>query len=180
MTIVAGAPTPHRGDLDEKQCMETLQNAYLHAVAAAARCAIAKPSHDRGIDWIVTHQSGHHTADWEAVLRIQLKSTYQTAPDVSLQEVPITIRNDRLRRLTASPVTNSSILVAMLIPRSIDEWVHVQMDSLTMRHSCYWVNLEGFAITGKEKTVVKVPTAQVFDEHALCEMMDRIGKGGKA
>ncbi|RFS43412.1 hypothetical protein D0Q02_27880 [Micromonospora craniellae] len=38
MSVAVDDPTPLRGDLDQKQCMETLQEAYLHAVAAAARC----------------------------------------------------------------------------------------------------------------------------------------------
>jgi hypothetical protein len=72
----AGRPIPLRGDIDVAQCMETLQEGYLHAVCAAARCDLAKPNRDRGIDWKVSHQSELHTHDFAAELRVQLKATY--------------------------------------------------------------------------------------------------------
>ncbi|TYC05681.1 DUF4365 domain-containing protein [Micromonospora sp. WP24] len=180
MSVAVGDPTPLRGDLDEKQCMETLQEAYLHAVAAAARCSLAKPNRDRGIDWIVGHQSDEHVDDFEAQLRVQLKATYQVEPSPDLESVGISIANSQLTRLARSPVINSSILVVMLVSRDIDEWIEVQSNHMLLRHCCYWRNLEGHPITGKDETVVRVPTAQVFDEFALCDIMRRVGSGGRA
>lgn len=179
MTLADSPPSPLRGDLDQKQCMETLQEAYLHAVAAAGRCSVAKPNRDRGIDWIVSHQSSFHTVDWQADLRVQLKSTYQVAPDTTADSVPISIPNAQLRRLAHSPVTTPTILVVMLVPRDIEEWIEVCSEHLLLRHTAYWDNLEGRPITGQDETVVRVPTAKVFNEASLCEMMQRIGAGGK-
>ena len=52
-----GAGQSMRGQLAVTSCMETLQVGYLHAVAAAAGCALASPFPDNGIDWHVTHGS---------------------------------------------------------------------------------------------------------------------------
>jgi hypothetical protein len=79
-----------------------------------------------------------------------------------------------------SPVTVSTILVAMLVPREVEEWLTLTPENLLVRHCCYWVNLEGVPITGETKTTVRVPRQQVFDDSALCAIMERIGKGGKA
>lgn len=172
--------SPLRGDLGITQSMETLQDGYLYAVAAAARCSLAPPNRDRGIDWIVSHQSTEHSHDFEAELRVQLKSTYQTSPTTMGEELSISIENEQLKRLVKSPVIVSTILVVMMVPRNIENWIAVEREHLTVRHSAYWANLAGLAITGQNKTVVKIPTTQVFDDVALCEMMKRIGAGGKA
>jgi hypothetical protein len=160
--------------------METLQEAYLHAVAAAARCSLSKPNRDRGIDWKISHQSTEHLHDFEVDLRVQLKSTYQIAPSVSLDFVSITLPNSQLIRLAHTPVITSTILIVMLVPRDIGEWIEVGSNHMKLRHCCYWENLEGHSITGQHETAVRVPTSQVFDEFALCEIMRRIGAGGRA
>lgn len=180
MSVAVDDPTPLRGDLDQKQCMETLQEAYLHAVAAAARCSLSKPNRDRGIDWKISHQSTEHLHDFEVDLRVQLKSTYQVAPASGLDSIPISLPNSQLNRLAHSPVITSTILVAMLVPRDIGQWIEVGSNHMMLRHCCYWRNLEGHPITGRDETVVRVPTSQVFDEFALCDIMRRIGAGGRA
>jgi hypothetical protein len=44
---------PLRGDVHVTASMEMLQTGYLHAVAAAAGCAVGKPLPDvHGIDWV--------------------------------------------------------------------------------------------------------------------------------
>src|SRR5581483_6334161 len=74
-------PGPVRGTLAVTACMATLQIGYLHAVAAAAGCSLAQPFPDNGIDWHVSHSAPGHTADDEVTIKVQLKATYQVAPN---------------------------------------------------------------------------------------------------
>ena len=181
MTAVdATRPQPLRGELSDSACMEVLQIGYLHAVAAAAKCSIASPNPDKRLDWIVTHQSSQHTGgDNEPTLKVQLKAT-GAVPRPSLNDTrfSFTLKNEHLEYLNpVAPIVNR-ILVVMILPKDVQDWVLARSDFLEMRHCCYWVNLAGKPITGVEKTTVRVPTAQVFDDVALCDIMKRIGAGG--
>ncbi|MFF5108268.1 DUF4365 domain-containing protein [Streptosporangium sp. NPDC000509] len=156
-----------------------LQDSYLRAVAAAAGCTMAKPDPDDGIDWILTHSSNKHLADYQIDLKVQLKSTYQYGPNPANGHVSVKLKNDRLTFMAARPVTVHRILVAMIIPREIATWVAATHDVFSLRHCAYWADLKGLRPTGEEETSVSVPTANVFDDIALCAIMERIGAGGQ-
>jgi hypothetical protein len=175
----AGAGEPKRGQLAITARMETYQVGYLHAVAAAAGCALAQPFPDNGIDWHVSHSSAAHTADDEATIKVQLKCTYQVPPRPPGPYFSFTLDNDHLRKLAHSRVAVHKILVVMVVPRSVDAWVRTHPDRIELRHSCYWVNLAGHPLTGRRRTNVRIPTSQVFDDRALCAIMTRVGAGGR-
>ena len=177
---VGSPPSPLRGEIAKSALMETLQVGYLHAVAAASGCSLGKPSPDvSGTDWHLDHPSRSHATDPTQPLRVQLKCTSQITPgrlDGALY-FPVTLKNEHLAHLAASPVTICRILVMMIAPRNIEEWLSASADALALRHCCYWANLEGVSITGQRKTTVRVPVKNVFDDIALCEIMRLRGQG---
>ncbi|MEV6506037.1 DUF4365 domain-containing protein [Streptomyces sp. NPDC051642] len=169
---------PLRGDLPKKQRMEMLQDSYLRAVAAAAGCTMAKPEPDDGIDWVVTHASELHEADCQIDLKIQLKSTWTSEPNPANGFVSVNLSNNRLKLLARKKVTVHRILVAMIIPEDIAAWVEANHDIFTLRHCAYWRSVTGLEPSGEDHTAVRVPTVRIFDDKALCAIMERIGKGG--
>jgi hypothetical protein len=161
--------------------MEVLQRAQLHAVAAAAGCSLAAPSPDiHGTDWTLEHESTSHTADCTATLKVQLKSTATVSPKAILnaESFSFQIKSKQHTKLARTPVTVDRILVVMLVPRDIHRWMASTRTLTKIRHTAYWVNLAGAPTSTAEKTTVTVPVANVFDDHALCGIMERIGKGG--
>ncbi|MGK5549927.1 DUF4365 domain-containing protein, partial [Streptomyces sp. URMC 127] len=90
-----------------------------------------------------------------------------------------TLRNDHLAKLARTPVAVHRILVVMIVPRSRDDWLRAGHDSLHLRHCCYWTNLAGHPVTGRQRTTVRIPATRVFDDRALCEIMTRVGAGGR-
>ncbi|MGV9250401.1 DUF4365 domain-containing protein [Streptomyces sp. NPDC003697] len=187
---------PLRGTLATTACMETLQVGYLHAVAAAAGCSLSQPFPDNGIDWHVSHSAPGHTVDDEVTIKVQLKCTYQLAPDAPARlPVPgerpappsprlgrffsFTLDNDHLAKLARTPVSVHRILVVMIVPRLQEQWLRAGHDRLDLRHCCYWINLAGHPITGRHRTTVRIPTSRIFDDRALCEIMARVGTGGR-
>ncbi|MFJ5097697.1 DUF4365 domain-containing protein [Streptomyces sp. NPDC088557] len=175
-------PAPTRGSLATTACMETLQVGYLHAVAAAAGCSLSQPFPDNGIDWHVSHSASGHTVDDEVTIKVQLKCTYQLpprTPGTAPGAFSFTLDNDHLVKLARTPVAVHKILVVMLVPRAPEEWLSASHDRLGLRHCCYWTNLAGHPVTGRRRTTVRVPTARIFDDRALCEIMTRIGGGGR-
>ncbi|WP_372406420.1 DUF4365 domain-containing protein [Streptomyces luteireticuli] len=172
-------PPPRRGALAVTACMETLQIGYLHAVAAAAGCSLAQPFPDHGIDWHISHSAPGHTTDDEVTIKVQLKCTYQLGPRPTGMTFPFTLDNDHLAKLARTPAAVHKILVVMLVPRTPADWLRAGPDRLEVRHCCYWANLAGHPVTGRRRTTVRIPTSHVFDDHALCEIMTRVGAGGR-
>ncbi|MFB7867811.1 MULTISPECIES: DUF4365 domain-containing protein [unclassified Streptomyces] len=181
-----GLPTqradPLRGSLATTACMETLQVGYLHAVAAAAGCSLSQPFPDNGIDWHVSHSAPGHTVDDEVTVKVQLKCTYQIPPRRPVADpgtFSFTLDNEHLVKLARTPVAVHKILVVMLVPRDQGDWLRAGHDRLDLRHCCYWINLAGHPVTGRRRTTVRIPTARIFDDRALCEIMARVGVGGR-
>ncbi|MDX6352466.1 MAG: hypothetical protein QOF84_7256 [Streptomyces sp.] len=172
---------PLRGALATTSCMETLQVGYLHAVAAAAGCSLAQPFPDYGIDWHISHSArgAGHMVDDEVTIKVQLKCTYQVAPHPAGPTFAFTLDNEHLVKLARTPVSVHKILVVMLVPRTPEEWLRASHDRLELRHCCYWINLAGHPVTGRRRTTVRIPTARIFDDRALCEIMTRVGAGGR-
>ncbi|MFD3516911.1 DUF4365 domain-containing protein [Streptomyces sp. NPDC058657] len=177
--LLPGRTPPSRGALATTACMETLQVGYLHAVAAAAGCSLSQPFPDNGIDWHVSHGSPVHTIDDEVTIKVQLKCTYQLTPRPPGTAFSFTLDNDHLVKLARTPVSVHKILVVMIVPRTRDDWLRAGHDRLDLRHCCYWINLAGHPVTGRHRTNVRVATSRIFDDRALCEIMTRVGAGGK-
>src|SRR4051794_18849796 len=89
----AAPVAPLRGEVDVTAAMEVLQIAYLHAVVAAARCSLAAPLPDRGIDWTITHESPAHSPGPEVDLKVQLKSTQTVSVPVAGSSFAFTLKN---------------------------------------------------------------------------------------
>ncbi|MFE4591484.1 DUF4365 domain-containing protein [Streptomyces laurentii] len=90
-----------------------------------------------------------------------------------------TLDNEHLVKLARTPVAVHKILVVMLVPRNQEDWLRAGHDRLDLRHCCYWINLAGHPVTGRRRTTVRVPTTRIFDDRALCEIMARVGVGGR-
>lgn len=176
--LLPGHTAPARGSLATTACMETLQVAYLHAVAAAAGCSLSQPFPDSGIDWHVSHSSPAHTVDDEVTVKVQLKATYQIPPNPPRRTFSFTLDNEHLVKLARTPVAVPKILVVMIVPRARDQWLRAGHERLDLRHCCYWINLAGHPVTGRQRTTVRIPTSRIFDDVALCEIMTRVGTGG--
>ena len=171
-----------RGNVHITAAMEVLQTGYLHAVAAAAGCALGKPFPDvHGTDYNVSHGSAEHTTDTVAEIKIQMKATSTVARDIisTKKDFAFQLDNKDLSKLNVSPVHVTRLLVVLLLPKDQSEWLQASHEELTLRHCAYWVNLEGVPVTGQEKTTVRVPLDHMFDDRALCEIMRKVGAGEK-
>jgi hypothetical protein len=176
---ISSRPAPLRGSLRLKSRMEMLQDSYLRAIASAAGCSMSKPDPDDGIDWTLTHTSDAHVLDSEIDLKVQLKSTSKVSANPSNGFVSISLDNDRFLLMSRQPVIINRILIAMIIPDGVADWVSADHDLLSLRHCSYWINMSGMSpADGQKSTTVRVPTSQIFDDVALCDIMSRIGAGG--
>ncbi|OZE03187.1 hypothetical protein CH249_15470 [Rhodococcus sp. 05-2255-3B1] len=162
--------------------MEQFQLAYIRGVAAASGVGVSSPEIDEGIDVTLTHKSERHTGkdDFTARLEVQLKSTGgRVSADGTKVSASLSMdRYDYYRTLDASV---PKIVVLMHVPRLQDEWLRETEDSLKFHHLSYWVNLSGQPDGDPDKASVTVTahTSNIFTDHTLCAMMERIGQGGQ-
>jgi hypothetical protein len=158
--------------------MEQLQIAYVSAVAASSGCVLAKPEIDEGIDLSVTHTHAAHSAlnDRVARLEIQLKATHSSLPK-GAASISAEMRRDRWEYYNVVAPTVHKIVVIMKMPDDPAYWTATSTKALAVRHCAYWVNIAGLPDGGAHRPTVAAPLSQVFDDIALCSMMERIGKG---
>jgi Domain of unknown function (DUF4365) len=170
-----------RGDIPLSECLQTFQIAQLHAVAASAGCSLQPHNQDyRGIDWEITHGDALHLSEEkEATVKVQLKATQTVPYPPKSPSFSFRIDNKHLRKLNYTNPTVPRLLLVMLTPSSMADWMTTDQHGIRLHHSAYWVNLSGVQPTGAEKSTVHVPTEQVFDDMALCRIMQRIGAGEK-
>lgn len=171
---------PLRGELLQTRktdLMEGMHNAQFLAVVAAAGCAAAKPVPDDGIDWTVTHRSSSHKIGRSAHVDIQLRSTSRLSPPLG-NHFPFPLDADTFDRLT-EPSHIPRLLVVCILPLEIDQWITADTSSSAfhLRHLSYWSSIKPEHRTGRTQTTIQIQTEQVFDDLALCGIMQRIGRG---
>ncbi|ABK02370.1 conserved hypothetical protein [Arthrobacter sp. FB24] len=177
--MTGGAPTVLRGSPERGfNLMEQFQVGYINAIAAAAGCNIAgTPSIDEGIDLLLSHRSDQHVQTGAAYLELQLKSTTQFA-DLDTDYVSSNMRADRYREFISTNPSMDRIVVIMSLPSDPSEWLEATHDQLALRHCCYWVNLRGANSSTAERPTFRAQKTSIFDDVALCGIMQRIGQGG--
>ena len=159
--------------------MEQLQLSYLRAVAAAAGCIVGRPEIDDGVDVTLTHSAPGHLHDHSARLEVQLKATTALrGRSGEVQAVTARMRRDRWEYYHTPNTTIHKIVVIMTMPRDQAHWTFARHKALSIHHCAYWVNLAKEPESTAANPLVSAPTTQVFDDIALCDMMERIGQGG--
>jgi hypothetical protein len=161
--------------------MEAFQEAYVRGVAAAAGCVVhGRPEIDEGVDITLTHTSETHQTDDNTVyLAIQMKSSSKGLIHEG-KFASATMRRNRYDSFRAENVTVHKIVVILHMPAELEDWIRVGDDALLLHHKAYWVSIRGNTPIepGTESAQVKAPVEQIFDDLALCRIMQRIGQGG--
>lgn len=160
--------------------MEEFQSGLVHSIAAAAGCTCSATSVDDGIDLQVM-RFFHGNAD--SAIQVQLKAVHNqhrwnkdhTKISAKLQLK----RYDSARMPLGSGNIMRRIIVIMDQPACEDDWMLLKGSSYLVNNHCYWVSLEGYPdkLPNQNMVTVNAPVEQVFDDVALCAIMEKIRKG---
>lgn len=164
--------------MDLAQQKEKFSDAYLQAVAAVAGYGLAKPNPDTdSVDWVISARGIGDTLR-RPRLEVQLKCTARNIVRETHLHFPLEIKNyDDLRH--PAPIT-PCILVVVIVPDTIEDWIVHSENELAMRHCGYWTSLCGEPEIFNNSTVtVHVPRNQMFTPQALQAMMRRINNEGR-
>ena len=92
----------------------------------------------------------------------------------------------RARRASSSPYNDlrdpelavPRLLVVVVVPTAIDDWIAVSETELVLRHCGYWRSLSGEAATTNTGTItVEIDRANVFDVEGLTNLMSAVAAG---
>ena len=163
--------------MDLNQRKEQYSHAYVKAVAAVAGFAWYKPSvDDDSIDLGLAQRGGGGTVR-SPRLELQLKCHAMDTPKEDDFGFELKLKNyDDLRD---DRVEVKRILVVVLVPDELAEYLGESEQELTLRRCGYWLSLRGFPPTENETgKTVRIPRSQRFTVESLQAIMQRISRGG--
>jgi hypothetical protein len=161
--------------MDINQRKEQFSHAYVKAVAAVAGFAWYQPSvDDDSIDLGLAQRGGAGTVR-SPRLEMQLKCHAMATPAEPDFAFWLKLKNyDDLRE----PTEVKRILVVVLVPDDLADYLAESENELAMRRCGYWYSLRGMAGTANQTgETVRIPRAQAFTVEALRGIMRRIGQG---
>jgi hypothetical protein len=152
---------------------EGFGDAYLLAIAGVAGCAtsLRRPDDD-SIDWTLSCR-----LPLRPKLDIQMKTTATANDGGDTIQYPLKVKN--YNDLIITDILVPRILILVILPPKIEEWLALSPTELILRRCSYWTSLRGRPTSDNEYTVtVPIPRANMFTVEALCGMMARINEGG--
>ncbi len=164
--------------MDPNQQKEQFSNAYLRAVAATAGFQVYKPEPDIDkSDWGIASPGPKRTVRSPKV-EAQLKCTSRDVLHADHLAFPIDIATyDNLRDPDHMV---PRILVVVVVPDDVQNWLVHSEDNLALRHCGYWFSVRGLPPSDNNDSVtLHIPRNQQFTADALTDILERIGAGGK-
>lgn len=158
---------------------EEFSYAYIYAVVSAAgySCQISsRPMDIGGIDVIISGEEQEYSL-YPPRLEIQVKSTSTDIIDDKFVRYPLKLKNYNELRKPKTLVPK--ILVVVLIPNELSEWVRQSETELCVRRCGYWLSLKGQPETrNTESVTVYLPRTQLFSVDSLKNIMQQIETRG--
>ena len=155
---------------------EQFSFAYARAVAAVAQIAVSEPTVDDDSIDLLFHQKGGGGIVRSPRLEAQLKCT--DAASVHPEHVAYPLKLKNYEELRSGDVLVPRILIVVIVPQNLDEWLLHSEQELSMRRCGYWLSLRDWpATTNATNVTVHLPRTNQFTVAQLQEMMQRIGNG---
>lgn len=123
------------------------------------------------MDGILVSDSGRRPR-----LEFQLKATSQDILRNRTLYFPLPINNYNDLRIEYPRIPR--ILIIVLMPEEIDNWLSQTDEELCMRHCAYWISLRSRpAVLNTSSITVHIPLADMFNKEQLTDLMDRAERG---
>ena len=165
--------------MDRNAHKEEFSYAYIHAVAAAAgySCANATRLEDlEGIDVTITALGTRGTRRCPRI-DLQVKCTSRT--DIVHDDcIKYPLEVAAYEKLRFDDDTIPYLLVVVVVPDSLGDWLVHSEDQMLLRRCGYWKSLLREPETNNTTSItVQVPRTNLFNPEALKNIMESIGGG---
>ncbi|WP_407890518.1 DUF4365 domain-containing protein [Scytonema sp. NUACC26] len=109
-------------------------------------------------------------------LEVQLKCTAKDLSNENYIKYPLNLKNYNELKINALV---PRILVVVLVPDKIIDWLKQTEDELCLRYCAYWVSLRGAPDTENTTNVtIEIPRSNQLTPDALQAIIQRISFGG--
>lgn len=162
--------------MELNQQKELLSKAYVRAIAAVGGFSVSQPEvDDDSIDLKIVARGGEGVV-FSPELNLQLKCTSRDVLDGEFIRYPVRIKNYR------DLIINSQVprlLVVVLVPENLENWLQQSEDEMCMRYCAYSVSLRGQPERLNTANVtVELSRSNQFTVEALKSIMQRLSQGG--
>ncbi len=79
--------------------------------------------------------------------------------------------------LTITDLISPRILLLVVVPEQIDNWILLTQNELSLRRCAFWMSLVGQPPSGNGVVTVHVPRNQPFTVESLNGLMERTDRG---
>lgn len=163
--------------MELSQRKEQFSKAYVRAVASVAGFSTYEPSVDDDSIDVGFSDTGSNNTPRRPRIEAQLKCSAQDILREDGVHFPLSIKN--YNDLRAADFLVPRILVVVLVPEELEEWLTHTEEETAVRRCGYWRSLTGMDETQNAQSVtVVLPRTQCFTAAALQEMMGRVSDGG--
>lgn len=172
--LTHGSDVPY-GLMHESECKQQLSFAYIQAIATAARCSFEKRGVDyQGVDGTVHQTAPHDLLDTVAV-DVQMKATSQ---DILRDDhLAFSLEKKYHEQLRSTRRQNPVILVVMIVPRNLEDWLTQSEDAINVAHAAYWMSIRNAPEIDTDSTTLHVPRKNLFGVDQLLGILARVGRG---
>ncbi len=155
----------------QKKCFS---DAFLRAISAVAGCSIQEADvDDDSVDWTVSCR----LAPTHPRLDIQMKCT--GTDDGQGDSIRHRLKRKNYDDLSIANLMTPRILVLVIVPAEIADWLAPSPQQFVMRHCAYWISLAGWPETQNEQSVtISIPRTRLFTVDTLSGIMRRVNDGG--
>lgn len=157
--------------------MEEFSYAYVHAIASVVGCTVKIWRQDEESIDITLRKRGGRGKIKSPELDIQVKCTGQTRfLKTNYLSFPLKIKN--YNDLRQTDTHNPQILVVIVVPSAIEQWLLHSEKSLAIHHCGYWVSLAGMPERETDDVSIRLPRNQQFSVESLEWMMGSLSENG--
>lgn len=157
---------------------EHFSYAYARAISATAAVGVTKPELDDDSIDLVLLQKATGSVFRSPQLDLQVKCSEVSALSVSKTHIHYPLKLKNYEELRAADVLVPRILLVVLVPDDLTDWLYWTGEELALRRAGYWLSLRGMPPTNNSTNVtVRIPLANEFSVNQLTEIMQRIGNG---
>jgi hypothetical protein len=154
--------------MDDGDRKEQFSRAFLHALATKAGIVLADPKSDR--DSIDVALLALDDFPMRPRIEAQLKCTELEASGSELS-YPLSLKNYNDLRL---PTHVPRLLIVVMVPRSLEDWITLTPDEMTLRYRALYLSLLGRGEVPNEETVrVRLPADNRLDPEVLRDLMGK-------
>ncbi|GCL40132.1 hypothetical protein SR1949_52660 [Sphaerospermopsis reniformis] len=161
--------------MDINQQKEQFSITYVRAIAAVAGYSIYRPEIDNdSVDLGIISRGGTGKI-FSPRVELQLKCTARDVLEENCIKYPLILKNYHDLRINSLV---PRILVVVLVPEKITDWIKQTEEELCLRYCAYWVSLRGMPDTTNTTNVtIKIPRSNQFTLDALQTIIQRISLG---